>query len=159
MSVFQRNKRPENKPLQAVVEISEIIEPVNQEYPPVDNSPEENSQAPISEISVSLPLNEIPAESPVSQRINEMVETAFNPPEGWRRLKEAPVDGTRVMVSETGLDRGVLVYWRVSKYVDKTNLRYVPRGRWTDFTSLKDIEFAPKCWKPYDPEEFWPLQG
>lgn len=80
-------------------------------------------------------------------------------PEGWENdMESAPIDGSRVMISETGLDQGQLVYWRISKFVDKKNLRYIPRGRWTDFLTKIDITFVPKYWKPYNPEEYWPLQ-
>ena len=80
------------------------------------------------------------------------------PVEGWDNvIFNAPKDGTRVMVSKDGTGNGVLVYWRISKFVDKKNLKYVPRGRWTDFLTKVDIDFEPQYWKAYDPEQYWPL--
>ncbi len=112
-------------------------------------------------LPVDAPIVESPAdeESPVEQKIHQLVEQAKIPSvEGWENnMYDAPVDGRRIMVSENGKDRGALVYWRISKFVDKASLRYVPKGRWTDFLSKKDITFVPNYWKPYNPEEYWPL--
>ena len=96
-------------------------------------------------------------ESPVEEKIHELVQLAQEV-EGWHNdIHSAPTDGRRLMVSKTGIDQGVLVFWRISKVVDRARLRYVPKGRWTDFLTKKDIEFTPVYWKPYNPEEYWPL--
>lgn len=89
---------------------------------------------------------------PASAEINEA-------PDGWSNIESAPLNGARVMVSKTGQDRGVLVYWRVSTYVDKKALRYIPKGRWTDFLSRLDIDFEPNYWQAYDPEKYWPVRA
>ncbi len=98
-------------------------------------------------------------ESPIEEKIHQLVEDASIPDaQGWEsNMRIAPVDGRRIMVSQTGIGQGVLVYWRISKVVDRKKLRYIPKGRWTDFLSKKDIEFSPIYWKPYNPEEYWPL--
>lgn len=100
-------------------------------------------------------------DSPTEEKIHQLSDAIpASPVNGWENdMFTAPVDGSRIMVSETGEDQGSLVYWRISKYVDKKNLRYVPRGRWTDFLSKVDITFSPKYWKLYNPEEYWPMQG
>lgn len=100
-------------------------------------------------------------ESPIEEKIQQLVDDRpAVPVRGWENdMQVAPIDGSRVMVSESAKDQGVLVYWRISKSVDRKNLRYVSNGRWTDFLSKVDIAFVPKYWKPYDPEEYWPLQG
>lgn len=123
---------------------------------PTQRLPEESSigedvDAPIVGLSVSY-------ESPIEEKIHELVEHAANPVIGWENnMRIAPTDGRRIMVSQTGVGQGSLVYWRISKVVDKKNLRYIPKGRWTDFLSKKDIEFTPSYWKAYNPEEYWPL--
>lgn len=98
-------------------------------------------------------------ESPVEEKIHQLVEQANIPiVDGWENnMRIAPTDGRRIMVSATGEGQGSLVYWRISRIIDKKNLRYIPKGRWTDFLSKKDIDFTPSYWKPYNPEEYWPL--
>lgn len=101
-----------------------------------------------------LPKHE---ESPVEEKIHQLVQQAQEV-EGWHNdMYSAPTDGRRLMVSKTGKGQGSLVFWRVSRVVDKAKLRYIPKGRWTDFLTKKDIDFAPVYWKPYNPEEYWPL--
>lgn len=130
---------------------------------PVDSLLEQESgQTQKSEEESIYPvITSLPSESPIEEKIHQLVDAVPLPPiDGWGNdMLEAPIDGSRVMVSETGKDQGVLVYWRISRAIDRKNLRYVSRGRWTDFLSKIDISFAPKYWKPYDPEEYWPLQG
>jgi hypothetical protein len=100
-------------------------------------------------------------DSPIEEKIRQLVDDAPIPDvEGWDNdMESAPIDGNRIMVSQTGKDQGALVYWRISRYVDKKTLRYIPKGRWTDFLTKVDIAFTPHYWKPYNPEEYWPLQG
>jgi hypothetical protein len=125
----------------------------------VDSSPKTDSSADATSVVSSNP-------SPVAETavINNPIPY---PPgkevapkvKGWNNdLSEAPTNGDRVMLSLTGQDQGVLAYWRVSKYVDRAKLRYVAKGRWTDFTNRLDVPFEPLYWKPYVAEEFWPLQ-
>lgn len=99
-------------------------------------------------------------ESPVEEKIHALVEAANIPKvDGWEHdISKAPTDGSRVMISEDGAGKGVLVFWRISKFVDRKNLRYVAKGRWTDFLSKIDVTFVPKYWKLYNAEEYWPLQ-
>lgn len=98
-------------------------------------------------------------ESPIEEKIHQLVDDAsMTIVPGWENnMRIAPTDGRRIMVSETAIGQGSLVYWRISKVVDKKNLRYIPKGRWTDFLTKKDIEFIPVYWKAYNPEEYWPL--
>lgn len=98
-------------------------------------------------------------ESPIEEKIHQLVDDAsIVVVSGWENnMRIAPTDGRRIMVSETAIGQGSLVYWRISKVVDKKNLRYIPKGRWTDFLTKKDIEFTPHYWKAYNPEEYWPL--
>lgn len=112
----------------------------------------QDADAPIAESFVS-------DESPIEEKIHQLVDAMALPPVvGWENdMYMAPKDGRRIMVSSTAKDQGSLVYWRISKFVDKKNLRYVPKGRWTDFLTKNDITFVPKYWKSYNPEEYWPL--
>lgn len=96
---------------------------------------------------------------PIEDKVQNLEDSKPAPKkDGWNNdMRSAPTDGSLVMVSETGEDRGVLAYWRISKYVDKANLRYVARGRWSDFNTKINVEFMPKYWKVYKAEEYYPL--
>lgn len=144
-----------------VQEIVAVESAVENPLPITLSVSEEPSIVEIEE-SPTIQIQEIPSmESPVEEKIQALVEAKLAIPiSGWNNdMKLAPIDGQRVMVSEDAKDRGALVYWRISKFVDKKNLRYIPKGRWTDFLSKIDITFVPKYWKPYIAEEYWPLQS
>lgn len=76
-------------------------------------------------------------------------------PSGWFPMTDAPLD-KRIVVSLTGEDQ-TSVYWRMRKVVDKKNLRYIPKGGWTDHLSRLDIDFEPKYWRPYVASDYIPV--
>ena len=152
-----------------------VVKPQPIDTQTVDEVFAENPTAPIVEENLVIPLEHsttILSEDAVNAEasgqtsdgepteddiINKPIETVKEV-EGWHNdIHSAPIDGRRIMVSESGTDQGSLVYWRISRIVDKKNLRYIPKGRWTDFLTKKDITFTPNYWKPYNPEEYWPL--
>lgn len=154
----RRGRPPREMRESSVASSEEIIQP---EEDVVENFTQEEIQHsdPVPDADAPIVESFANDESPIEEKIHQLVEDASIPfVQGWENnMRVAPIDGRRIMVSETGLGQGALVYWRISKIVDKKNLRYIPKGRWTDFLSKKDIEFKPHYWKPYNPEEYWPL--
>ena len=156
---FKRGQKP--KVEEVVVETAmEAVE----KYPSMKAvNVEEPLDLSVVDVKASLevtPIHDTHYESPVEEKIHALVEAANIPKvEGWENdMTKAPTDGSRVMISEDGVGKGVLVFWRISKFVDRKNLRYVAKGRWTDFLSKIDVTFVPKYWKLYNAEEYWPLQ-
>ena len=173
-SFFRRGAKKDEQTVDVILPDEAVVEnptpvqvAVSEKEPtqPEENSIAENagsSQEPkpmSNEVPVFTPRGMEKKQSPVEDKIQNLMDSKAAPKiPGWNNLmSEAPTDGSRVMVSEDGLGIGVLVYWRISKFVDKTNLRYVPRGRWTDFTTRQDLEFVPRYWKAYNAEEYYPL--
>lgn len=101
-------------------------------------------------VSSSEPLpftstREIPSQEPATISV----------PPGWLPMETAPTD-RRIVVSITGDDQ-TSVYWRMRKIVDRKNLRYIPRGAWTDALSRLDIDFEPQFWRPYVASDYIPV--
>jgi hypothetical protein len=158
-SFFRRPKKDAENPNLAI-ETAFVADPLPvEEALPMDDEPDSPALPEIPEF-VPEPEPEVETqESPIEQKVHEILNSQPAPEiAGWENnMLVAPTDGSRIMVSETGMGQGQLVYWRISKFVDKAKLRYVARGRWTDFLSKLDITYVPKYWKEYNPEEYWPL--
>ena len=100
-------------------------------------------------------------ESPVELKIEPPVDKVKAPKRnGWNNdMDAAPHDGQRVVVSADGNDEGVMAYWRITRKVDRKNLRYVTYGKWTEQLTRTDVQFEPMYWKPYVAGEYWPVRG
>lgn len=163
----RRGRPPRSEPIVTTPAVEDswsdeaVVEnpPVHIAEPEPSSSSVSSTDTPIETVHGAGLLGSISDGSPIEQKIQQLVADAHAPEiPGWENnMHTAPTDGRRLMVSETGKDQGALVYWRVSKLVDKKNLRYIPKGRWTELLTRLDIAFVPKYWKPYNPEEYWPL--
>jgi hypothetical protein len=127
--------------------------------------PEENPTVGVEVEALSPPVDTpFPTkvdESPAEEKIKKLVEAERAPKRtGWNNdMSTAPTDGQRVVISRDANDEGVMAYWRVTRKVDRKNLRYVTYGKWTDQLTRMDVNFEPQYWKTYVASEYWPVRG
>lgn len=119
----------------------------------IDDVTEETLIAEIEEI-VENPALVMPVayiESPVEEKIQELVAESLVNLNGWQSLDAevavqiAPRNGMAVRLSETPDGDGVLGFWRRTRAFN--GKRYAETGKWIDFHTGTDISFQPKYWK------------
>lgn len=95
-----------------------------------------------------------PKESPIEQKIHELVDAASL--NGWHVLPTEiaphpsllpPRNGMPVRLSETTDGEGILVFWKKTRKYANTTHRWEHSGKWCDFQTGLDINFIPKYWR------------
>lgn len=101
----------------------------------------------------TLPMNAISTESPVEEKIHELVagQVNFN---GWHPILESdmvinlpPRNGNPVRLSETPDSEGVIAFWKRERAFANATKRWQEHGVWRDFYTGMKIDFEPKYWK------------
>lgn len=90
------------------------------------------------------------AESPVEQKIHQLVDTASL--NGWQPIESdsnitPPRNGMAVRLSETPAGDGVVAFWKRERAFANATKRWQEHGVWRDFHTGAKVDFEPKYWK------------
>lgn len=165
--------RPPKKHLEQEHHFSPAIQPFNNGAPEiieavVENFTVETAESHIAQESESVSLTEeisVPhvtifqhEESPVEEKIHQLVESSYSVPSavelnGWHTLNTdivifiPPRNGMPVLLCETPDGQGIEAFWKRTRAFANGTKRWNEHGAWYDFNTGTPIRITPKYWK------------